>query len=131
MGVPLAAILKVKAAPAVAGAELALVITGVTTVATPLTVKLCRSIFDSKVPDCPACVACSVTRPGAVGVTVKTPPTGRLIETEPIDPETNVSAIGKAELAEGVTVNEPALIARSAMAAKLTDCHVALTAPVV
>jgi hypothetical protein len=69
--------------------------------------------------------------PGAVGVTVKTPATGPLIAAAPVEPGTTVSAIAKPELADGVTVNEPALINRSAMAAKLTDCHVVLTAPVV
>ena len=56
---------------------------------------------------------------------MNTPPTGELIVAEPV---TTVSAMGKAELADGATVNEPVPTARSAMAAKLTDCHVVLTA---
>ena len=70
-------------------------------------------------------------RPGAVGVTVKKPPTGPLIEAAPTEPGTIVSAIANPELAEGATVNEPVAIARSAMATKLTDCQVVLTAPAV
>src|SRR4051812_20979620 len=100
-------------------------------VAVPHSVKLWRSMLNSKRTAQPACVACSVMRPGAVGVIVNTPPTGVLIEAEPIEPATTVTVTGSAELAEGVTVNEPALIARSAMAAKLTDCQVGFTAPVV
>ena len=76
----------------------------------------------------PTWVACRMTRPAAVGVTVKTPLTGVLIVAEPL---TTVSTIGKAELAVGLTVNEPSMTARSGMAAKLIDCQVGLTAPVV
>ena len=53
------------------------------------------------------------------------------MEAAPIDPVRTESVTGKPELAEGATVKEPALIRRSVMAAKLTDCHVGLTAPVV
>ncbi len=70
-------------------------------------------------------------RPGATGVTVKTPPPALTIEAAPTEPGTTVSTMGRAELAVGVTLNGPVTIARSAMAAKLTDCHVGLTAPVV
>ncbi len=68
--------------------------------------------------------------PGAVGVTVKTPPTGPVIVAEPVDPGTTVSTMGNAELAVGLTVNEPLAMVRSAIAAKLTDCQVGLMAPV-
>src|SRR4051812_29000885 len=95
-------------------------------VATPVTVKPCLSMLNSKEPGWPACVACSVMSPGAVGETVKTPATGPVIEAAPVEPGTTVSAIGKLELADGLTVNDPVEIARSAMVAKLTDCHVGL-----
>jgi hypothetical protein len=68
--------------------------------------------------------------PGESGVTVNTPAAGPLIEAEPVEPVTTVSAMPRPELADGVTVNEPALIARSAMAAKLTDWAVAEREPV-
>eukprot|EP01031_Cornospumella_fuschlensis_P051367 gene51367-62812_t len=67
--------------------------------------------------------------PGESGVTVKTPAAGPLMEAEPVELGTTVSASTKPELADGVTVNEPALIARSAMAAKLIDCAVAERPP--
>ena len=115
--------------PATALCEVGWVV--ISSVATPVAVKLWRSILDSVMPATPAWVACNVMRPGAVGVTVKTPPTGPLIPAEPIEPGTTVSAMAKPELADGVTVNEPAAMARSRIAAKLTDCHVVLTEPVV
>src|SRR5579862_4585722 len=88
--------------------------------------KLCRSILNSYGVGAtwPACVACNVMMPPAVGVTVKTPATGALIVAAPVELDTTVSVIGKPELADGATVNEPALSNRSAMAAKLTDCQV-------
>ncbi len=103
-----------------------------TSVATPVAVKLCRSMLNSTEGETrPACVAWRVMTPGAVGVTVNTPATGPLIEAAPAEPVTTVRAIGRPELADGATVNEPALMARSAMAAKLTDCQFVLMAPVV
>ena len=100
-------------------------------VAAPVAVKLWRSMLYSNEPSWPACAAWSVMRPGAVGVTVKTPPTGPVIEAAPVEPGTTVSVMGSVELAVGATVKEPALITRSCWAAKLTDCHWAFTAPVV
>src|SRR5947209_6608412 len=80
--------------------------------------KLCRSMLNSKGVGAiwPACVACNVMMPPAVGVTVKTPATGALIVAAPVEPDTTVSVTGKPELADGLTVNEPAPISRSAMA---------------
>jgi hypothetical protein len=72
---------------------------------TPVAVKLCRSMLNSKVPGTPACVACNVMRPGEVGLTVKTPATGALIVAAPTEPATTVSATAPPELADGVTVN--------------------------
>jgi hypothetical protein len=69
--------------------------------------------------------------PGPVGVTVKPPATGALIEAAPVEPLTTVCFTVKVELAVGLTVEEPALIARLARTAKLTNCHVGLTGPAV
>ena len=55
-----------------------------------------------------------------MGVTVNTPPPTLAIDAAPTDPGTTVSTIGKAELAVGLTLKGPEMIARSEMAAKLT-----------
>ena len=88
----------------------------------PVALKLCLIMFErTKVGRTwPPCVACSVMTPAERGLTVKTPPTGRLIEAEPVEPATTVSTIGKVELATGVTVNETPTL-WSGMAAKLID----------
>ena len=91
----------------------------ITRAATPVALKLWRSMLESKAP--PDCLASRVMMPGERGVTVKTPAAGPLIEAVPVELDTTVSASTRPELADGVTVNEPATIARSAIAAKLID----------
>ena len=125
--VPLAAAVKVVVVLVAALCEVGWVVK--TSVATPVALKLCARKLERK-PLPPAWVAFSLMMPGAVGVTVKTTPIGPVIEAAPVELGSTVSVMAKPELADGETGKLPVAMARSAMAAKLTDCAPAASAPV-
>ena len=125
--VPLAATVKVVVVLVAALCEVGWVVKA--SVATPVALKLCERKLARKPPP-PAWVAFSLMMPGAVGVTVKMTPLGPEIDAAPVELGSTVSVIAKPELADGETGKLPVAMARSAMAAKLTDCAPAASAPV-